>query len=163
MKTICYLTLSVIISFLGISAPAYSSDLIFGSNVDEIRTIGMRYAFMNERTTDKEGDPLLRGEMDGTQFNIFFYGCDSGTNCKQILFQAGWDLPNGVRPAIINNWNRGNLFGRAFLDDEGDPFVEMPINLDGGMSAELMDDNFDWWRFVLEEFKDHIGLDARDS
>ncbi|MBT6272781.1 MAG: hypothetical protein HOI95_01450 [Chromatiales bacterium] len=39
---------------------------------------------------------------------------------------------------------------------QSDPFLEMNINMDGGLTVENFLDTLDWWRIVVRDFKQHI-------
>jgi len=39
---------------------------------------------------------------------------------------------------VINDWNRGARFGRAYVDDSGDPVVELDLLLAGGVTAQTI-------------------------
>lgn len=104
-----------------------------------------------------DGTPELHSRMDGIRFRVLFYGCDPRP-CQTVQFTTGFDLARPMTLARINDWNRDRRFGKAFLDDEGDPFVEMDVNLYGeGIGRRTFDDTLDLWRQVLGDFRDHIG------
>ena len=107
--------------------------------------------------TDKVGDPLITSAVSGTTFQIFFYNCKDHKDCATIQFHSGYDLKSAPSLELINEWNRTNRFGRAFLDKENDPILEMDIDLDdGGMSAELFIDNLEFWTSAIDEFEKRI-------
>lgn len=108
--------------------------------------------------TDKVGDPMITSGASGTTFQIFFYNCTDHTACATVQFHSGYDLQNPVGLDHLNEWNRAKRFGRAFLDKENDPVLEMDLDLDdGGMSAPLFIDNLEFWTSILGEFEKHIG------
>lgn len=111
-------------------------------------------------TLDRDGsdDPMIRSSTDGTDFTIYFYGCDAGAACKWLLFRVGYDLSEGTTLAAMNEWNANMLFGRAYLDDEDDPWLEMTVTLDGGVTRQNFADIVDWWDVALEQFEIHIGF-----
>lgn len=103
-----------------------------------------------------DGTPELHSSMDGMRFRILFYGCD-GSLCETLQFTTGFDLRQPLPLARVNDWNRERRFGKAFVDAEGDPFVEMDVNLYGeGIGRRTFDDTLDLWRQVLRDFRDHI-------
>ncbi len=104
---------------------------------------------------DSGGDPFIVGRIEGTKYGILFYGCENGTNCDDIQFAASW---SGKRVSLekINEWNRNKRYGKAYLDKDGDPRVEMAVNLDYGVTEENFDDTFDWWTKVMKEFKESV-------
>lgn len=107
---------------------------------------------------DNAGDPMISSSAGGVEFNIYFYGCEGGERCRSVLFQVGYDLESGTTVDLIEEWNENVLFGRAYLDDEADPWLEMPVNLFGGVNRDNFADTFDWWETVLGEFESHIGF-----
>jgi hypothetical protein len=108
--------------------------------------------------TDKGGDPMITSGASGTNFQIFFYNCTANKDCATVQFHAGYDLKSSPGLEKINAWNSSQRFGRAYLDKEGDPIVEMDVDLDdGGMSRALFIDNMEFWTSLLGKFERHIG------
>ena len=97
-------------------------------------------------STDKVGDPLITSAVSGSTFQIFFYNCKDHKNCATVQFHSGYDFTTAPSLELINEWNRTNRFGRAFLDKENDPILEMDVDLDdGGISPALFIDNLEYW------------------
>ena len=109
---------------------------------------------------DSVGDPMISSEHQGTKFKVFFYNCTKNVECATVQLHAGYDLEgSAVTLDKINAWNRAQRFGRAYLDGEGDPIIEMDIDLDdGGMSKALFGDNLEFWTTLLGRFQTHIGF-----
>ena len=108
--------------------------------------------------TDKIGDPMVTSGVGGTTFQIFFYNCTAHRECATVTFHSGYDLNQAVGLERINEWNRTKRFGRAYLDGEADPILEMDVDLDdGGVSSLLFIDNIEFWASVLGDFERHIG------
>ncbi|HYW15664.1 MAG TPA: YbjN domain-containing protein [Allosphingosinicella sp.] len=107
---------------------------------------------------DKLGDPMITSGASGTPFQIYFYNCTDNRNCATVQFNSGYDLKEPVSLERINEWNRNQRFGRAFLDKENDPILQMDLDLDdGGISRLLFVDNIEFWTSVLGRFEQHIG------
>ena len=107
---------------------------------------------------DKVGDPMITSGVSGTNFQIFFYNCTDHKACATVQFHSGYKVSSPVSLERINEWNRSQRFGRAFLDKENDPILEMDVDLDdGGVSALLFIDNVEFWASVLGNFERHIG------
>lgn len=107
---------------------------------------------------DSVGDPMIRSSASGTDFAIYFFGCTGNVDCKWLLFKVGYDLANGTTTEAINQWNAETLFGRAYLDDEADPWLEMSVSMDGGVSRANFEDTYDWWEVIMNGFEDHIDF-----
>ena len=109
---------------------------------------------------DKGGDPLIRSASSGSRFSIFFYSCTDNEDCAAVQFYTAYDTAPGKAPSLekINEWNRDRRFGRAYIDTEGDPVVEMDVDLDdGGISQALFTDNLEYWVAVMTGFESYIG------
>jgi hypothetical protein len=108
--------------------------------------------------TDRVGDPMVTSGVAGTNFQIFFYNCTGHTACATVQFHSAYDVSTPVGLDRINEWNQNKRFGRAFLDKENDPVLEMDVDLDdGGLSRLLFIDNVEFWSSILGEFERHIG------
>jgi hypothetical protein len=107
---------------------------------------------------DKVGDPMVTSGYSGTTFQIFFYNCTNHVGCATVQFHSGYDFDKPLPLDTINEWNRSQRFGRAYLDKENDPILEMDLDLDdGGLSPALFIDNIEFWTSVLGKFEQHIG------
>lgn len=109
-------------------------------------------------TTDRVGDPMIESASSGTKFQIYFYNCTDHSACATVQFHSGYDLTTAPTLDRINEWNRTKRFGRAYLDKEGDPILEMDVDLDdGGVSRALFIDNIEFWSSILSDFERFIG------
>jgi hypothetical protein len=107
---------------------------------------------------DKVGDPMVTSGVSGSTFQIFFYNCTDHKECATVTFHSGYDLKTDVSVEAINEWNRSERFGRAYLDKEYDPILDMDVDLDvGGVAPLLFIDNIEFWTSVLGKFETHIG------
>ena len=111
---------------------------------------------------DKLRDPLILAEADDVAYEISFYDCHLGRNCKTVLFRAKLLNPDwrGEHPEIeiIDDWNAAKLFGRAILAESGHAILEHPVAMGPGMSRETMRATFRAWTRALEEFVDHVDF-----
>lgn len=107
--------------------------------------------------TDNDDDPKISSRVSDTKFSVYFYGCQDNTNCTSVLIKAGYDLDNGISALKVNKWNRKKRFAKAYIDDEGDPYLEMDINLAyEGVGNKNFEDTLDWWRLLVEDFEEFI-------
>ena len=123
------------------------------SLVSEMQRLGYRA----ELTTDNTGDPKINSATAGTEFEVFFYGCTLGKACTSIQFVAGFDTADGLDLSVANGWNREKRFGKVYLDDERDPFIEMDVTVDNGISADVFAATLRNWDNTLSGFADHIN------
>jgi hypothetical protein len=132
-------------------------DIITGSDFDAIVAAMEENGFQVELTTDKSGDPLIRSTDKQEPFSIQFYKCTDGKDCQFMQFISGWDLPNGVQLQTLQDWNSKKVWGQAYRDDKKDPWLALPVNLKGGVTAENLSDMIDWWKTLLKQYAEFIG------
>ncbi len=105
---------------------------------------------------DRVGDPLIKGALSNSNYNIFFYGCTDNKNCRDVIFTAGYRV--SVSLSKMNEWNKEKRYTRAYQDDDGEAILEMTVNLYEGVSQANFLDTVDWWRRYLEDFEKHINF-----
>lgn len=144
-----------VLAFFAVTGVLCSQELVDGS--DPVRILEMAQGHGSaELGKDSVGDPMVTGRLSNIHYVIFFYGCnDAGKQCDSLQFRASWSV-DGVSQDLMNEWNRTKRFGKAYLNEEGNARIEMNVNLDYGVSAENLNDTFDWWRIALEEFLAHL-------
>jgi len=108
-----------------------------------------------ELQSDGDGDPQIKGRLNGRMYSVLFYGCKKGKNCGSMQFHWGIDLKN-VPMSKVNEWNKTKRFGKAYIDDEGDLNLEMDVNLRHGVTRSNLDDTFDFWRLTVTSFYDQF-------
>lgn len=121
--------------------------------VDAMRAAG----YSATLTTDKSGDPKIKGKLSKSEYSIVFYSCQKAKDCLSIQFSAGYDLNKGLTDSKANEWNYGKRWAKMSLDDEGDPYLQMDVNLRYGVTEETFADTLDVWRMMLEDFEPFIG------
>ena len=129
--------------------------LVSAKDVDEVLNAARGFGSAS-LGTDSVNDPKITGRIEGIKYTMLFYGCnDNNENCKSISLSAAWGGTD-VTMSDINDWNRVKRFGKAYLDSDGDPVLEMQINLDHGVSQANLEDTIDWWAISLARFKDEV-------
>ncbi len=108
--------------------------------------------------TDSAGDPKISGRIDGVKYGIYFYGCNAGKACTDIQLAAGW---SDVKVTLdkINEWNRTKRYGKAYLDKENDPMLELSVNINHGVSVKNLEDTFEWWKAIVDGFQEEVLSD----
>lgn len=143
---------------MGFISTAFGKSVIVdATDPDTLQRLMQENGYVVSQDIDKYGDPRFESRISRTTTRVLFYGCKNGQNCKYIMFSAGWNLDDGIAGDVINEWNREKVWGKAHLDEENDPFLELVVNMDGGVTAENFLDTVDWWRITLEKFEKHIN------
>lgn len=107
---------------------------------DILDTLADRVSY--QRDTDGAGDPMWRVEdvESGLSFSLYVYDDDENTpdEYESLLARAGFDMPTPPTIWTINGYNQSKRFVRAFLDDDGDPYVEADLDLRGGVTEDTI-------------------------
>lgn len=140
--------LALLCSFAGI----VSAQNVDATKPDEILSIAKGFGSA-ELDKDSSGDPKITGRISGTRYGILFYGCRSGSRCRSIQFYASWDISKRIPLERINKWNNDKRYGKAYLDSDNDPVIEISVELEYGMSRRNLEECFRDWELVLNEFK----------
>lgn len=138
---------------------ASAGDIVDASDPQALVRIIQDLGYRADLEVDAEGDPLIRSSVGGTRFSLVFYGCsEDHDGCEILLFKAGWELDRKIGMDVINQWNATRLFGRAYLDKVEDPWIELVLNLRGGVTRRQFESTFEWWESSVGEFEDEIGV-----
>ncbi|MDR1360479.1 MAG: YbjN domain-containing protein [Deltaproteobacteria bacterium] len=105
---------------------------------------------------NESGDPMITGRIDGIKYGIYFFDCTSNKDCRSIQFSAGWSTTDKPSWDKINEWNRDKRFGKAFLDTDGDPRIEMDFPLPE-VQTSYLEIFFSWWQTALKSFQNHLN------
>lgn len=145
--------MAVAAAALGAAVPA-SAQMIAAANPESVAKVLRDRGYRAELTKDNQGDPLIRSGAEGANFLILFFNCTPQRGCATVQFYAGFDRDGQFSLERLNEWNKSKRFGRAYRDSEGDPVVEMDLDLDdGGMSQALFEDNLEFWTTILGQFR----------
>lgn len=146
---------AVAVTALAVTGPARAE--IAASDPQAVLDAMHDYGFAATMEVDTQGDPKIASRVSQSRFVVFFYGCTDNTDCASIQFFVGYDQEESVSALMMNEWNRSKLFSKATVDEEGDPALEMDVNLDfDGIGPENFADVLDIWRLSVEEFEDFI-------
>jgi hypothetical protein len=67
-------------------------------------------------------------------------------------------LDDGTTLEVVEAWNEEQRYASAYLDAEDDPFLQLDVNMVGGLTRENFESTFQIWRNLKGEFEDHIGF-----
>ena len=140
------------------SAAGAAAPMVRAQDPQSLVNAMQKAGYKAELGTDKVGDPMISSGYSGSTFQVFFYNCTDHKACVTVQFHAGYDVNEALPLETLNAWNKSQRFGRAYLDQEDDPIVEMDVDLDdGGIAPLLFIDNLEFWTSSLGKFETHIG------
>lgn len=142
---------------LGAETSASDTRRVTASDPQAMVKLLQDMGYRAELTKDNQGDPKINSAAGGSKFGILFYNCTKNVDCRAIQFYSGFDLEKGSTLQLMNDWNTDKRFGKAYLDSENDPYLELDLNLDfGGISEDAFRDTVDTWEQLVSGFKEHI-------
>ncbi|MEJ2088803.1 MAG: YbjN domain-containing protein [Gammaproteobacteria bacterium] len=161
MKTLVALMCTVMLSPAVNAADAVANvaqEIVDATNPEQLVKIIQDLGYRAKLEIDGDGDPMIRSSVGGTQFAVVFYGCsERHDQCQILLFKAGYEMDKKIGMDVINQWNATRLFGRAYLDEVSDPWIELVLNVHGGVTRRQFENTFEWWESSVGEFEDEIG------
>ena len=157
------IVLLAVIAVSGAAEAASRNDTVVDSITGkEFASLLAEFGYDVEVDKDDQGDPYFITSTNGTNFVVIFYGCDKNPSsikrvCGDVQFRSSYEAPDAASLDRMNNWNRDFRFGKAYVDADGDPTIEMVVNMTGGVTRSFVRNTLKWWTIVLRDFEDHIG------
>ena len=109
---------------------AANSDVVTTLNVDQI------YKLMHDEgyAVEKSEDGFVKWKVEGLK-TVMFVAKDS----KSIQFYASFTDGNATLKKV-NEWNKNKKYSRSYLNDDGEPCLELDLDLEGGVTeARIID------------------------
>lgn len=136
-----------------------ASQLIDATDPGAIAGLLRAEGFKAEIVTQPSGAIEIKSETAEAKFWLYFQACTPEyTGCEVVTFSSGFDFETAQLPDIIGDWN-ADRFSKAYLDEDGDPFVEFSVNLKAGVSRENFADTLHWFTTEMTAFIEQIGWD----
>ncbi|MDX2235122.1 MAG: YbjN domain-containing protein [Hyphomonadaceae bacterium] len=108
--------------------------------------------FTGEIKAEGQGAYVL-ARMDATPFQVFLGDCQpTGGRCADLELYAGFTGTPRLPLARINGWNARTRYARAFLDEKGNPALQMDVSLRGGVTQENLKATLETWGAALETY-----------
>ena len=141
---------------LAAQADAQSKKVATQTDLDRIADLLQEVGFRATRD-ESASSPTIESKFGGVTSQIELLNCDDdGKNCNVLRFHSGFDTADGIEMKIVNDWNYDKYFGRAYLDAENDPHVDLVVSMVNA-TDENIKDIIDWWDVVVSEFTEAIN------
>jgi hypothetical protein len=128
-----------------------------GLTLEEIVTWLQSGAYSAKVVTREDGKRHIESWSQGTLFNIFTPGCQSG-RCASIELVFAFSSNGKFDGSRLNEWNSDIPWCKAYYDSVNDPCLDMDIALSPGGTFESLNDQFVTWSRVLARFIDKYNL-----
>lgn len=154
MRSIFLKTTVLAAAAFAVATPAHA-ELVGASNPDAIASL-IRGMGMPAKVIRKAGEnPYIESKHSGLTYLVFFMTCDdSNTNCKTLQYYMGYSDSKETTLEKLNEWNKDHRFARAYRDNEGDPVLEMDIDLDfKGLPRENIVESLKTWQSLIDQYQ----------
>jgi hypothetical protein len=120
---------------------------------------------MAKLETPKGENPYISGEHNSLKYLVIFMNCDDANkNCKTVQFYMGYSDAKKTTLEKLNDWNRDRRFARAYRDKDGDPVLEMDLDMDfKGLPKENVAEALGTWKALMGAFQTHIHGEGGDE
>lgn len=147
----------------GIQRVEAGSELVDATDPEAVAALLASEGYQAVLSQQPEGTWQIQSAAAGTSFWLYFQACaPDHTGCEVISLVSGFDFDQPQVPGILGDWNRRKL-SKAYLDDDGDPFVEFSVNMVHGISRDNFIDTLNWFAMEIVSFMDQIGWHQEDA
>jgi hypothetical protein len=149
---ICLVGAGVILAPLWAAGETASADQRVLSRItaDDLRRILGEEGYMGVEISDANGIGTFR--IDGTSVVLVI-----NDDKEAVSMVAAWrDVETSLRQ--MNEWNRSKKYSRAFLDKDGDPVIQLDLDLAGGVTIGRVKDFVSTVRASISIFRMEVIL-----
>ncbi|MEM9495688.1 MAG: YbjN domain-containing protein [Pseudomonadota bacterium] len=139
------------------ASSAQDATVTGGMTIGEVAAIMAGEGLLAEIAAGGEAGKV-QSAVSGADFEVFSFNCNEASRCTEFLFITGFDLPEGFPLEQINDWNARKTGGRAYLDDERDPFLDHVISVSGPIDSGAFVEGLYFWAAALDAYIDYIEL-----
>lgn len=139
------------------SATPAQAELVSAKNPAAIKAIIESQGWPAKLISKADEDPYIESNRNGLKFLVLFLNCEDHKNCKTLQYYMGFNDAKDVSLDRLNEWNKEKRFARAYRDDEGDPVLEMDVDLDfAGLPRENIGETFNTWASLMDSYREFI-------
>ena len=138
------------------NALAADQSVIMASDPGSIVDIARGYGSA-ALSADDNGDPLIKGRIDGLAYSIYFYDCENHVKCKSVQLYAGFEVSPKPDFKRLNEWNQTKRWSKAYANKAGDPGIEYDVSMLHGIPRDTLDEVFSLWGGLIKDFGTFIG------
>ena len=97
-----------------------------------------------------DDDDDLVFKIEGTNVLLF-----TSSDHSNLLAAVAWrETDASLRK--VNAWNQSKKFSRAYIDDDGDPVLELDLDLDGGVTVARVKDFIETVKLSISMFRQEV-------
>jgi hypothetical protein len=135
-----------------------------GLVADELRDLG----YSAKIDQDESGDPRVNTKVDGYDWSVYFYDCNSGAlearTCVSFQFYSGYNVAKSFPQQTINKWNTEKRYAKAYTyvqrDGTNNARIEVDVLMEGTQAdpKQTFRAYFTKMKNAAEAFRKAIGF-----
>lgn len=139
------------------AATPAQAELVNAKNPAKIKEIVESQGWPAKLISKADEDPYIESSRGGVKFLVLFMNCEDNKDCKTLQYYMGFSDAKTVTLEKLNEWNREKRFARAYRDDEGDPVLEMDVDIDfAGIPRENIGETMNTWASLMDSYREFI-------
>ena len=160
-KTSFGLTLAATCAAVLASLPA-QAQLVSSTNPQAIKAAVEAQGWPATLNTPDDQNPYIESKRNDMKFLVLFMNCDDDhKNCKTLQYYMGFSDAKETSLDRLNEWNKTKRFARAYRDKDGDPVLEMDLDLDfKGIPSENVNESLVTWAALMDAYHAHLFPDT---
>jgi Putative bacterial sensory transduction regulator len=148
----------LIVASMGLLAVAQTEAVYYAADTQLLDQVFAEMEIDHEIELDDTGDPVWIFTRLGILITLAAYDEIAQGQYASLLFYASWASAEVVSTADVNGWNRASRFGRAYVDEIGDPAIELDLLLAGGVTARTIKEYIDIFVATASDLGVALGL-----
>ncbi len=85
-------------------------------------------------------------------FTVGLYRCNDDKACYDVMFMRSMEASKPVTLMMVNKYNSTQMFGVAYLNDDGSLGISMTQTIQGGVTRQNLKEMADWWKTIITGF-----------
>ncbi len=152
------LSLAVIFAVLGLPAAASTESVVVTVDAALIDQALTAMETEYDAWLGNYGDPAWTFTSRGILTTVVLYDRAANGRYESLLIYAGWSADGATPLETINAWNRASRFGRAYVDEDGDPVIELDLLVAGGITMATIQAYLDVFAVAAATLGIAVGL-----
>lgn len=129
-----------------ISSAGMAADRVVDvTSVSGVAALLREAGYKAEIKKDKDGDGYIESGVNGSGFQLIFYGCTDDKGCNSFEFYSWFKKEPFFSTDMTNEWNTKKRFLKIAIDSDGDVAEYLYVSALGGMTYDNFKDYIDWY------------------
>jgi len=140
-----------------LTATPAQAELVTASDPQILKSILESRGWEATIVHNKGAAPYIQIQNGDLRFRMFLLNCVQNERCESVQYFLAFNDAKTISLDDLNEWNRTKRYARAYRDQEGDPVLEMDVNLGAsGIPRPNVGISLNIWSFLMEDFRKFV-------